>query len=95
MKTTLKIKVIIAGILVLFMIISATPAVAQTNARKVDTVEFSIDFSTPICQHACPHHQSNRLVACSVNFVSLGGHALRGKSSTLSIDPLGCEIFNV
>ena len=48
MKNTLKIKVIVAGILVLFMIISATPAVAQTNARKVDTVEFSIDFSTPI-----------------------------------------------
>jgi len=40
------------------------------------------------CQYACPHHQSNRLVACSANFVSLGGHALRGKSSTLSIDPL-------
>jgi len=31
------------------------------------------------CQYACPHHQSNRLVACSTNFISLGGHALRGK----------------
>ena len=39
-----------------------------------------------ICQYACPHHQSNRLVACSANFVSLSGHVLRGKSSTLSID---------
>ena len=48
MKNTLKIKVIVAGILVLFMIISATPAVAQTNARKLETVECSIDFSTPI-----------------------------------------------
>jgi hypothetical protein len=48
MKNTLKIKVIVAGMLVLFMIISATPAVAQTNVRKVDTAEFSIDFSTPI-----------------------------------------------
>ena len=45
-------------------------------------------FPQTFCQYACPHHQSNRLVACSANFVSLGGHALRGKSSTLNIDPL-------
>jgi len=48
MKNTFKIKVIVTGILVLFMIINATPAVTQTNVRKVDTAEFSIDFSTPI-----------------------------------------------
>jgi len=48
MKNAIKKKLIIGGILVLFMIMSTTPAVAQTNVRKVDTAEFSIDFSTPI-----------------------------------------------
>lgn len=47
MKNTLKIKVIVTGISILFMCISATPAVAQMNVQKESTVEFSIDFSTP------------------------------------------------
>ena len=48
MKTTFKIKLIVAGIFILFMCISATPAAVQMNAQKKRTVEFSIDFSTPI-----------------------------------------------
>jgi hypothetical protein len=52
--------------------------------EKTGSVVRSICFRSPKefdefvngCQNACPHHQSNRLVACSANFVSLGGHAL-------------------
>jgi hypothetical protein len=54
------------GILFLFFGSTVGPLVSAT-ATNTDTNNF--------CQYACPHHQSNRLVACSANFVSLGGHA--------------------
>jgi len=47
MKNILNINVIVAGILTLFMIVSIIPTFAQTNVQKVDSVDFSIDFSTP------------------------------------------------
>ena len=47
MKNTLKIKLIVVGISILFIFIYATPAISQMNVQKNDTVDFSIDFSTP------------------------------------------------
>jgi len=48
MKNIIKKKYIVGEILILFIIMGVIPAVAQTNTRNADTIEFSIDFSTPI-----------------------------------------------
>jgi hypothetical protein len=48
MKITIKKKCIVGTIFILFMIMGVTPAVTQTNAKKIETVQSSINFSTPI-----------------------------------------------
>lgn len=48
MKNTQKTKFIAGGILILFVLVGVMPASAQTKTGTVDTVECSIDFSTPI-----------------------------------------------
>ena len=77
--------------------------IADTPTSKIRSIAMGlveifgqvIPIKERLCQNACPHHQSNRLVACSANFVSLGGHALRGKVQLFSIDPPGCEIIEM
>jgi hypothetical protein len=47
MKNTQKIKTIVGGILILLLIINATPVFAQTAIRTTHTIDCDIDFSTP------------------------------------------------
>ena len=93
MKTILNINVIVVGILTLFMIISIIPAFAQTNVQKVDTVEFSIDFSTPTLKE---NNDFCEIMVSETNSVTTKeGYPMMPVYSKTFEFPLGVHILSV
>jgi hypothetical protein len=93
MKNTLNINVIIVGILTLFMIVSIIPTFAQTNVQKVDTVEFSIDFSTPTLKE---NNDFYEIVVSEANSVTTKeGYPMMPVYSKTFEFPLGTPIISV
>jgi len=93
MKTILNINVIVAAILTLFMIISIVPAFAQTNVQKADTVEFSIDFSTPTIKE---NNDFYEIVVNEANSVTTKeGYPMMPVYSKTFEFPLGVHILSV
>ncbi len=75
------------------MIISATPAVAQTNARKADTIEYSIDFSIPILKENNDFYEI--LISEADNVMTQEGCPLLPVYSKTFEFPLGVHVTSV
>jgi hypothetical protein len=93
MKNTFKIKVIVAGMSILFMCISATPAISQMNVQKKGTVEFNIDFSTPTLKE---NNNFYEIVVSETNSITTkeGSPLMPVYSKTFEF-PLGVEITSI
>jgi len=93
MKNLLKLNLIVAGILTLFMIVSIIPTFAQTNVQKVDSVDFSIDFSTPTIKE---NNDFCEIVVNEANSVTTKeGYPMMPVYSKTFEFPLGVHILSV
>jgi hypothetical protein len=93
MKNIQKTKIIVGGILILFVLIGVIPTSAQTKNRTVDTVECCIDFSAPILTD---NNDFNEIAVSEVNGVITeeGYPRLPVFSKTFEF-PLGTQITSV
>ena len=93
MKTILNLNVIVVGILTLFMVVSIIPVFAQMNIQKVDTIEFSIDFSIPTLKE---NNDFCEIVVNEANSVTtMEGYPMVPVYSKTFEFPLGVDILSI
>ncbi len=92
MKKTLKLKIIIAVICILFLTISSIPSFAKSDSRTTHTIRYDIDFSVPFL------HQTNDLTEIIIESTGVttkeGCPMLPTFSKTFEF-PLGTQIKSI
>ncbi|PNX53982.1 MAG: hypothetical protein BV458_01685 [Thermoplasmata archaeon M9B2D] len=91
MKTTLKVKIIIAGICTLFLL-STIPSFAQPETRTTHTLQCDIDFSEPLLSET---NNFNEIIIESTGVTTEEGCPMLPTFSKTFEFPLGTKILSV